>query len=114
MTNYHSKLEMMADNQIQGIAIDPLPATAGDEITFLYNGLLANSGADQVFIHCGYGDNRHWFNVANERMEWTGHGWAKTMELANDTRLNFCFKDSAQNWDNNNGQNWTIEIHNGR
>ena len=25
--------------------------------------------------------------------------------------LNFCFKDSAQNWDNNNGWNWSCPIY---
>jgi len=108
-----NKLKLMSENQIQGIAIDPLPATLGDEVTFLYNGLLAMSGAEQVYLHCGYGDNKNWKTVKDERMEWTGYGWAKTIDLNNDSRLNFCFKDSANNWDNNNGVNWSIEIHNG-
>lgn len=108
-----NKLKLMSENQIQGIAIDPLPATAGDEVTFLYNGLLAYSGAEEVYLHCGYGNNISWDIVKDERMEWTGYGWAKTIELDRDSRLNFCFKDSANNWDNNNGVNWSIEIHNG-
>nr|WP_236995025.1 carbohydrate-binding protein [Heliomicrobium modesticaldum] len=27
--------------------------------------------------------------------------------------VHFCFHDSAHNWDNNNGLNWTIQVHNG-
>lgn len=96
-----------------GVVVDPTPITAGEEITILYNGLLSNSGADQVYLHVGYGDARGWRNVSDYRMSRTGWGWVKTMEMPDDTRFNFCFKDSANNWDNNNGINWSFEIHNG-
>ncbi len=96
-----------------GVVVDPTPITAGEEITILYNGLLSQNGADQVYLHTGYGKAGQWRNVSDMRMSRTGWGWVKTLEMPDDARFNFCFKDSADNWDNNNGVNWSFEIHNG-
>lgn len=97
----------------QGVVVDPTPITAGEEITVLYYGLLAKSGAQQVYLHTGYGDAREWRDVSDLKMSRTGWGWVKTLEMPDFTRFNFCFRDSADNWDNNNGINWSFEIHNG-
>ncbi len=98
----------------QGVVVDPTPITAGEEITVLYYGLLAKSGADQVYLHAGYGNAREWRHVSDFKMSKTGWGWVKTLEIPDESRFNLCFKDSAGNWDNNNGINWSFEIHNGR
>jgi len=97
-----------------GVTVDPVPITVGEEVTILYNGLLAQSGADQVYLHCGYGSADAWTDVKDYKMEKTDRGWVKKFKVENPTRLNFCFKDSASNWDNNNGINWSFEIHNGK
>ncbi|MFZ5645204.1 MAG: carbohydrate-binding protein [Bacillota bacterium] len=89
--------------------VEVRPAAYGNEVTVLYNGLLAKSGADQVFLHCGFGDPTHWQNVITQRMDKTGKGWEKTIRM-NDNRGVFCFKDSANNWDNNSGHNWMIRV----
>ena len=107
-------LKMKEASSPQGIAIDPIPVTEGEEMTLLYSGLLSESGADQVYLHCGYGDAWSWHNVKDIRMEKTARGWVKTMQLEEDSRFNFCFKDSANNWDNNNHLNWSVEIHTGQ
>lgn len=96
-----------------GITVDPMPITAGQQVTILYNGLLADSGADQVYLHMGYGLSNIWNNVQTVRMSHTGYGWEKSVSVTDTSRLNICFKDSANNWDNNNGVNWSFEIHNG-
>ncbi|KJS68475.1 MAG: hypothetical protein JL50_05825 [Peptococcaceae bacterium BICA1-7] len=82
-------------------------AAYGNEATVLYTGLLAKSGADQVYLHCGFGDPTHWQNVTTQRMDRTPRGWEKTVRLA-ENKATFCFKDSANNWDNNSGYNWMI------
>jgi len=111
---YQARLRSMYEADYpQGVVVDPTPITAGQEITVLYYGLLTKSGADQVFLHVGYDDAREWRNVSNLKMSKTGWGWVKTLEIPEYTRFNFCFKDSADNWDNNNGINWSFEIHNG-
>lgn len=98
----------------QGVVVDPTPITAGEEITVLYYGLLSRSGAEQVYLHAGYGDARVWQDVADMKMSRTGWGWVKTLEIPDHTRFNFCFRDNCNNWDNNNGLNWSFEIHNGQ
>ena len=98
----------------QGVVVDPTPITAGEEITVLYYGLLARSGAEQVYLHAGYGESRDWRNVSDMKMSRTGWGWVKTLEIPDDSRFNFCFRDNGNNWDNNNGLNWSFEIHNGQ
>lgn len=97
-----------------GVVVDPTPITAGDETTVFYNGLLGKEGQGQVYLHYGYGPHKNWRNVSDIRMEKTGWGWVGAVRMPeHEGRFNFCFKDSAHNWDNNNGTNWSFEIHNG-
>lgn len=109
------KIRLMREADFPGgVVVDPTPITAFEEVTVFYNGLLAQSGAEQIYLHVGFGDPRHWKNVQDLRMSRTGYGWVKTLEMPDESHFNFCFRDSAYNWDNNNGRNWTYEIHNGR
>ena len=92
-------------NQMRGVEVRP--AAYGNEATVVYNGLLSKSGADQVFLHCGFGEPTHWQSVSTQRMERSPKGWEKTIRLT-DNKAVICFKDSANNWDNNSGYNWLI------
>ncbi|MEA4883792.1 MAG: carbohydrate-binding protein [Clostridia bacterium] len=99
-----------------GVAVSPMPVTAGERITVKYNGLLAQSGADSVYLHAGFGA-REWRNVADVPMTQEKPGtWKAALSLDpnENSRLNFCFKDRAENWDNNYGLNWSLEVHNGQ
>lgn len=82
-------------------------AVGGDEATVIYNGLLHKSGADYVYLHVGYGSPNYWTNVQTLKMDRTPRGWEKTIKIM-DGQANICFKDSANNWDNNSGYNWVI------
>ncbi|ACV61695.1 hypothetical protein Dtox_0786 [Desulfofarcimen acetoxidans DSM 771] len=109
------RLKVMHDADYPGgVSVDPTPITAGQKTYILYNGLLAKSGAHEVYLHMGYGDAGKWHGVKEVRMEHTGWGFAKEFEAPFDNNLNFCFRDNANNWDNNNGYNWTFQIHNGK
>lgn len=90
----------------RGVEVRP---SFGNQVTICYNGLLAKSGADQVFLHYGYGDPKNWRDVGTIAMDKTFRGWEKTIPLK-DRVTSFCFKDSANNWDNNNGYNWTLQV----
>lgn len=94
----------------QGIEVTPDIIKAGDLVRIQYNGLLAQSGADQVYVHVGYGDR--WEYVSDYPMQKTANGWQKVLSVEHPGSLNFCFKDSANNWDNNNGLNWSVSINN--
>lgn len=44
-------------------------------------------------------------------MERTPQGnFVCTTKIQGTREMNFCFKDSANNWDNNSGWNWTCKI----
>lgn len=75
------------------------------DVTICYHGLLAKSGADEVYLHYGFGDR--WLDTHTEKMHRTPDGWEKNIKIKYD-QLNFCFKDSANNWDNNSGYNWIV------
>ena len=103
------KLEEVAD----GIFMDTVPITAGDEVRLKYKGLLAQSGARTIYLRTGYGTGT-WEGVQDIPMRKGRDGsWAASLVVDNSSRLNFCFHDGANNWDNNNGMNWSYEIHDG-
>jgi hypothetical protein len=71
-------------------------------------GLLKNSGADEVFLYYGVDG---WKNQDTIKMHKMQDGVFGAEIRANASHeINFCFKDSANNWDNNNGWNWKTEI----
>lgn len=110
-----SQLEhMKAASYPDGVAVDPTPITAGQRVTIFYDGLLSKSGADSIWLHCGYGPNNSWHVSKTIQMNKTGWGYEKSFDVMSSERMNFCFKDSANHWDNNNGMNWSYEIHNGQ
>lgn len=97
-----------------GVIVEPVPITAGDEITIFYNGFLARESS-QIYLHLGYGSPHNWHRVQDLRMSRTGWGWVKTIEVPFDEeRINFCFRNNRNEWDNNNGLNWSYTIHAGR
>ncbi|HEX3033161.1 MAG TPA: carbohydrate-binding protein [Bacillota bacterium] len=108
------RLKEMHESMLDGgICVDPTPITVGQKVSILYDGLLAQSGADQVYLHAGFGGNKQWYDVRDLAMTRTGWGWESILDVEDRSRLNFCFKDSADHWDNNSGRNWSYEIHNG-
>ncbi len=91
-----------------GVVASPYPVNTGENLRIIYNGLLAQSGADRVFLHMGYGPSTHWSSIRDQEMVRTEHGFEATLRVEKPDRINFCFKDSANNWDNNNGLNWSV------
>ncbi|HHV62703.1 MAG TPA: carbohydrate-binding protein [Firmicutes bacterium] len=99
-----------------GVYVSPTPITAGTDVTIKYDGLLARAGADAVYLHAGFGPSNNWTNVRDIPMSKTiDDMWTAVIpvDIEESSRLNFCFRDNAYNWDNNNGKNWSYEIHNG-
>ena len=86
-----------------GITVSPATFSYGDKIKVTYNGLLSQAGADEIYAHIGWGDN--WDNVNDVKMSKTKTGFTATI-TADYSSLNLCFKDTCNNWDNNNGNNY--------
>lgn len=90
------------------IAIEPFPVRKGQSVNIAYRGLLAKSGADQVYLHYGHDG---WQSPVTIAMSWQPDGSAVATLPCNAQReINFCFKDSANNWDNNSGWNWKCDV----
>jgi len=81
----------------------------GSDFSVIYNGLLDKGGANQIFLHAGFGDPMQWKIVDDYRMQRTPEGWKKTLNME-DKQLIFCFRDTVGNWDNNSGYNWAYKI----
>ena len=93
-----------------GVWVEPVPASAGREVTICYHGLLSQCGADKIWMRSGYSQGRSWEDIYDHPMEKTEGGWVKKIKLEKPGTFNFCFKDSANNWDNNNGLNWSFTV----
>jgi hypothetical protein len=90
------------------VSLEPSPVKQGDSVHINYQGLLRNSGADQVFLHYGVDGWKNTNTVPMNRMQNGVFGAEIKADAGRE--VNFCFKDSADNWDNNNGWNWSAEI----
>lgn len=89
------------------VSWEPAPPKPGDTVHINYEGLLKNSGAGEVYLHYGFDS---WSKgVTTVRMERTNNGdFGSDITFSGNQEINFCFKDSGNNWDNNNGHNWTL------
>ena len=81
---------------------------ANSTVKISYTGKLFQDGADEIFIHYGFGLS--WDNLADVKMEKTELGFQAEIELDDSDSLSFCFNDGQGNWDNNNNQNYTFAI----
>lgn len=96
---------MYNDDRVQ---IEPDPIKPGAKAKIGYNGILAKSGADRVFLHYGIDG---WKKPATIEMNRIGDRFeGEIRTTASVKAVDFCFKDSADNWDNNNGLNWRAEV----
>ncbi|MCX7747983.1 MAG: carbohydrate-binding protein [Clostridia bacterium] len=85
-------------------------------IKLTYTGQLAKNGADQVYAVIGYGEPNHWENVETLLMNKTAQQSFEVLTFRKaQGNINVAFKDSANNWDNNQNQNYVfykdINIH---
>jgi len=92
----------------KGVSISPAVPSVGDRVKIKYDGILAKSGAHDVLAHVGFGSK--WDNLYDYRMTRTATGFEVTVPVANADTMNVCFKDCANNWDNNSGKNYTFDI----
>ena len=96
---------MHLDNRI---SLEPGSLKRGQKVRVEYRGILANEGADNLWMHYGYDG---WKNQQDIPMETTPEGtFACQTEINGKKEMNFCFKDSANNFDNNNGHDWSCRI----
>lgn len=78
------------------------------KIKISYTGKFFEENAESVFLHYGFGAT--WENVNDIEMSKTELGFQAELDLPESDCLNFCFKDSNNNWDNNNGKDYSFAI----
>lgn len=91
-----------------GIILTPAVPAKGETSLVVYNGLLAKNGAEKVYIHVGFGDE--WKKSTDYKMIKTGEGFEVSVPVAIANTMNMCFKDNANNWDNNAGENYSFSV----
>ena len=92
------------------ILMDPRVSarSVGRNVTVNYKGLLVNNGADSVYMHCGVDGWKHPRTVAMQRAN--DGSFVSSITFNEGTRVEFCFKDGADHWDNNSGLDWHVDI----
>lgn len=91
-----------------GVVVVPNVIVKGDHASVHYKGILTNSGADVVYMHSGYGE--FWDNTNDVQMKRTDDGFEAALPIFTDKPLKLAFRDSANNWDNNTGRDYTFEV----
>lgn len=91
-----------------GVEISKTTINVGDEVTLSYKGLLAQSGAETIYAHIGYGDE--WEDKEFIPMEKNNDLFKVKINVNHSDKLNIAFKDSVDNWDNNSQQNYSFYV----
>ena len=91
-----------------GILLSKKALYSGDKIKLSYTGLLAQSGAQSIFLHVGFGDK--WEKSSLIPMELEQGVFSSELDILDDKSFGVCFKDSAENWDNNSGENYVFKV----
>lgn len=78
------------------------------KIKISYTGKLFQNGSENVTIHYGYGLN--WDNLNDIEMVKTDLGYQAEINLLEGSTFNFCFKNSFNEWDNNEGINYIFPL----
>ena len=91
-----------------GVTVSPAVPSAGDKLKVVYDGLLSKSGATHIYAHVGFGNS--WESPNDFMMNRTTTGFETTIPVQSSDTLNLCFKDCANNWDNNSGKNYTFDV----
>ena len=81
---------------------------ADSTVKISYTGELFQNNSEKVFVHFGFGNT--WDKLTETEMEKTELGFQAEIKLDSEEPLNLCFRDGENNWDNNNGNNYSFEI----
>ena len=73
-----------------------------------YTGKFFQDNSEDVYIHFGFG--LLWENVSEVKMKKTELGFQAEIDLMESDSFNFCFRNGNNEWDNNEGQNYSFPI----
>lgn len=78
------------------------------DVKVTYAGKLFQNGSEDVIVHYGFGEK--WENAQDVVMQKSELGFQIDIHVVPNTKLNFCFRNSIGEWDNNNGANYAFKI----
>ena len=73
-----------------------------------YSGDLFRNGAEEVYVHLGFG--LLWEGLVEINMTKNAEGFTTEIPLMKADAINFCFRDNHNNWDNNSYLNYSFEL----
>lgn len=76
--------------------------------TITYSGSLFRTESDAVTLVYGFGDN--WENTTEKEMTKNENNFSVEIDLLDFDKINFCFRNSNNIWDNNNYLNYVAPI----
>ena len=79
-----------------------------NNVKISYTGKFFQDGSEQVFLHYGFGIN--WDNVNEIEMNKTDLGFQAEINLLEGESFNLCFRNGNNDWDNNEGQNYSFPM----
>lgn len=91
-----------------GVSVSPAIPTTGEKVKVVYDGLLSKSGASHVYARIGFGSR--WENAFDYQMTRSNTGFEVSIPVTRTATMNICFKDCANNWDNNSGKNYSFDV----
>jgi hypothetical protein len=92
----------------KGVTISPAVPESGNNVTIMYDGILSKNGAGHIYAYVGYGNS--WQDNSYYKMDKSATGFQTNIPVGNSDAMNMCFKDCADNWDNNSGKNYSFDI----
>ena len=82
--------------------------TANSTVKISYTGKFFQDDSKEVSIRYGFGNS--WENQTETEMTKTDLGFQIEINLIDSDTFNFCIKNEKDEWDNNNGNNYTFNI----
>lgn len=79
-----------------------------EKTTITYSGSLFRTGSQSVTLVYGFGDN--WEHTTEKEMTKNENNFSVEIDLLNYDKINFCFRNSDNIWDNNNYLNYIAPI----
>lgn len=78
------------------------------KVKISYTGKFFEDDCEEVYLHYGFGT--FWDNLSEIKMEKTELGFQAEVDLIESDTFNFCFRNSNNDWDNNNCQNYIFNL----
>lgn len=74
----------------------------------VYKGSLYENGSEEVYMHLGYG--LLWENLQEIKLDKYEDCFKADITISGQDDIYFCFRDGNNNWDNNDGSNYSATI----